>query len=191
MCPEHSLGRVPSLELVNFISDGIVEEAVHVPTDEVNGGKPSNLLPIRLPQRAVERPAGVIRSFTLAQHFTELHLLEIHRQQAFAIFSEIYRSPAVRIDDAALVTPAPGDFISVPPEVPELGAVPANNEQRRAVAKRIPTLTSGWGCFPETQLGQTGLQPLPQASQRRSSSLTTKRFSGSTAWYCRAARSLS
>jgi len=36
------------------------------------------------------------------------------------------RSP--RIDDAALITPATGDLVGVPPEVPELGAAPANNE---------------------------------------------------------------
>ena len=125
------LGRISSLQLVNFIRDGVIEEPVHVPADEVDGCKAANLLPICLPKRAVERPAGVICSFPLAQHFAELHLLEVHRQQAFAIFSKVNRRPAVRIDDAALITPAPGDLVGVPPEVPELGAVPADNEQCR------------------------------------------------------------
>src|ERR1039458_3062914 len=102
-----ALGRIPSLQLVNLVSDGIIEEAVHVPSDEVDRCKASNLLSICLPKRAVKGPPGVICSFTLAQHFTKLHLFEVHRQQSLAFTSEIDRRPGVRIDHAALITPAP------------------------------------------------------------------------------------
>jgi hypothetical protein len=54
--------------------------------------------------------------------------------------SQVDRSPAVGINDAALITPATGDLVGVPPEVPKLGAVPTDNEQCRRRTKRIPTL---------------------------------------------------
>src|ERR1035437_2855197 len=55
-----TLGRISSLQFVHFIGDGVIEEAIHVPPDEVNWCKASNLLPICLPKRAVDWPAGVI-----------------------------------------------------------------------------------------------------------------------------------
>ena len=132
-----ALGRVSSLQLVNFIGDGVVEEAVHVPADEVDRCKAPNLLSICLPKRAVERPAGMICSFPLAQHFAELHLLEVHCQQAFAVTAKVDRRPTVRIDDAALITAAAGNLVGVPPEVPELGAVSTDHEKCRRGANRI------------------------------------------------------
>src|SRR5208282_1586937 len=73
------LGRIPSLQFVNFIRDGVIEEPVaHVPPDEVDGCKAADLLSICLPKRAVERPAGVICSFPLAEYFAELCFLEVH-----------------------------------------------------------------------------------------------------------------
>jgi hypothetical protein len=59
---------------------------------------------------------------------------------SLALSAEVDRRPTVRIDDAALITPAAGDLVGVPPEVPELGSIPADNEQCRRRTKRIPTL---------------------------------------------------
>src|SRR5271157_1405650 len=115
-----ALGRVSSLQLVHLIGNRIVKKVVHLPTDEVDGCKAPDLLAICLPKRTVERPAGMICFFRLAQRFTELHLLEVHRQEAFALCTEVDRRPTVGIDDAALVTAAAGNLVSVPPEVPEL-----------------------------------------------------------------------
>jgi hypothetical protein len=123
-----ALGCISSLQLVNFVSYGVIEEAVHVSADEINRGKAANLLAIRLPKGTVEWPASMVCLFCLAQHFAQLHLLEVHRQEALAILPEEDRAPAVRIDHAALITPTAGDLVGVPPEVPKLGTVPADNE---------------------------------------------------------------
>jgi hypothetical protein len=64
----------------------------------------------------------------LVQHFAELHLLEVHGQQPLAFTAKVDRRTAVRIDDAALITPAMGDLVGVPPEVPKLGAVPSDDK---------------------------------------------------------------
>ncbi len=125
------LGRISSLQLVDFICNAIIEEAVHVPADEVDRSKAANLLAIRLPKGAVEWPAGMIGSITLAQHFAELHLLEVHCQQAFALRAEVDRSPAVGIDNAALIAAAAGNLVGVPPEVPKLGPISTHHEQCR------------------------------------------------------------
>jgi hypothetical protein len=104
---------------VNFVSNGVINEAVtHVPADEVDRCEASDLLPICLPKRAVERPACVISFVTLAQDFAEFHLLEVHCQQTLALSAEVDRAAAVGIDDVALITPTAGNLIRVPPEVP-------------------------------------------------------------------------
>ena len=127
---------------MHLVGNGVVEEAVtHVPDDEVDWGKASGLLPIRLPEGAVEWAAGVIGCLTLTQYFAELHLLEVHCQQAFTLRAEVDRRATVRIDHAALITPAAGDLIGVPPEVPELAAISPQHPYGRTTADRIPTLT--------------------------------------------------
>jgi hypothetical protein len=49
--------------------------------------------------------------------------LEVHREQALAVFVQVDWLTAVRIDHTALVTATAGDVISVPPKRSELGAV--------------------------------------------------------------------
>jgi len=134
VCPKRSLGRISSLQLVDFVSYGVVEEPIHVPANEVDRCKSPYLFAIGLPECAVTGSPGMVGFFSFAEHLTEFHFLEIHRQEAFAIFSEIYRRPTVRVDDAALITSTASDLVGMPPEVPEFGAVPANNEQCRSRA---------------------------------------------------------
>ena len=116
-------------------------EVVHVTADEVDGCKASNLVAICLPKRTVERPTGMIGSLALTQYFAELHLFEVHRQQALAFTAEVDRAPAVRINHAALITPAAGNLVGMPPEIPELGSVPSDHEYCRRITQRIPTFT--------------------------------------------------
>ena len=127
-----ALGRISSLQLMNFVSYGVIKEAIaHVPIYEVDRGKAAYLLPICLPKGTVEWPAGMIGPFTLAQYFAQLHLLEVDRQQALALSAEVDRRATFRIDDAALITSATCDLEGVPPEVPELGTVSSYDEHCR------------------------------------------------------------
>ena len=71
----------------------------------------------------------MVCAFAFAQHFTEFNFLEVHGQQALAFTAKVDRRASVSIDHAALITPATCDLVGVPPEVPELGTIPTNNEQ--------------------------------------------------------------
>jgi hypothetical protein len=61
------LGGISALQFVNLVGDSVVEETVaHVATDKINRCKTPDLIPIGLPERAVEGPPVMIVSFTLA-----------------------------------------------------------------------------------------------------------------------------
>src|ERR1035438_351484 len=91
-----ALGGVSSLQLVNFISNGVIEKAIHITADKVDGCKASNLLSICLPKGTIERFTGMVCAFAFAQHFTEFNLLEVHCQQAFAFTAKVDRRASVR-----------------------------------------------------------------------------------------------
>ena len=55
-----ALGRISSLQLVYLVGNGVVKETVaHVPADEVDRCEASNLLPVCLPEGAVEWAASL------------------------------------------------------------------------------------------------------------------------------------
>ena len=68
-----ALGCVPSFQFMNFVRNGVIEEAIHIPADKVDWCKTSELFSICLPKGTVDCSAGMVVSFTFAQHFTEFN----------------------------------------------------------------------------------------------------------------------
>ncbi len=68
------------------------------------GAKRRIFCPVRLPQRAVQRPPqfGGFLAILTAQNFAQLGFLEIGRQNPLSVFTQVDRAAGVRIQQRSL-----------------------------------------------------------------------------------------
>src|SRR5207249_1391719 len=131
-----------TLEFMHFVCDAVIEEAFHVPPDQVHRGAPANLASIGLPECTEHRASRRqrIRLLFADDELTVLGFAEV-RSPKLVVIGQNWPT-RVRVDDRSVERSTVRHYVCVLPEVAQFPHLARENEHRRAVTQRLPPRAS-------------------------------------------------
>src|SRR5260370_38768826 len=127
---------------MRFVWDTVIEEALHVPPDQVHRGAPANLASIGLPECTEHRASRRqrVRLLFADDEFTVLGFAEV-RSPKLVVIGQNWPT-RVRVDDRSIERSTARHGVWVLPEVAQFPYLARENEHRWAVTQRLPSRAS-------------------------------------------------